>query len=61
ETLVAAGLEPECALPAATVTGGWLLGEPGVGVLAEGPGRRPAGPRRPPVRPGVTVAGWRTS
>jgi len=29
---------------------GWLLGEPGAGVLAEGPGRLPAGPPRPPVR-----------
>ena len=36
ETLVAAGLEPYDALAAATVNGGRLLGEPGVGVLAQG-------------------------
>jgi imidazolonepropionase-like amidohydrolase len=47
DTLVAAGLEPYDALAGATVNGGWLLGEPGAGVLAEGPGRLPAGPRRP--------------
>lgn len=37
ETLVAAGLEPCDALAAATINGGRLLGEPGAGVLAQGP------------------------
>ena len=62
DTLVAAGLEPYDALAGATVNGGWLLGEPGAGVLAEG--ARPTScwsTAPPPVRPGVTVAGWRTS
>ena len=36
ETLVGAGLEPYDALAAATVNGGRLLGEPAVGVLAQG-------------------------
>jgi imidazolonepropionase-like amidohydrolase len=37
QTLVAAGLEPSDALAAATINGGRLLGEPGAGVLAQGP------------------------
>jgi hypothetical protein len=57
ETLVAAGLEPYDALAAATINGGRLLGEPGAGVLAQGPGRHLARPRRPPDRPGIAVAG----
>jgi hypothetical protein len=57
QTLVAAGLEPSDALAAATINGGRLLGEPGAGVLAQGPGRHPARPRRPPDRPGIAVAG----
>jgi hypothetical protein len=57
ETLVAAGLEPCDALAAATINGGRLLGEPGAGVLAQGPGRHPARPRRTPDRPGIAVAG----
>jgi hypothetical protein len=57
QTLVAAGLEPSDALAAATINGGRLLGEPGAGVLAQGPGRHPARPPRPPDRPGIAVAG----
>ena len=62
DTLVAAGLEPYDALAGATVNGGWLLGEPGAGVLAEG--ARPTScwsTATPCPNPGSRWRGWRTS